>query len=308
MNQKLFTFIEVLILGGLVVFVMLIGGAFKEPDPAPTFPPPPTATNTPPGPTLVSTQRPTRTPTPAAPPLTTPTGLIVFETRRDGNSEIYVMKPDGSDQTNLTQNSGEDYAPAWSPDGERIAFLSTRSGWLELYAMNVDGTRVTQVSHTFGRNIAYQPPFTWSSDGNWILAAGYRVWSGSHGQSFAVLDLLESRGAEMVTIYEQQAQYSFWMPSWSPDGKYIALNVSDERGCLIYVGQFVNQRLDLQPTNESCAFVAWLADPRAGCSSRVGPLSTPSSLMAPTCNVWENTLSTTILARSIYRLMVNCSL
>jgi TolB protein len=38
------------------------------------------------------------------------------------NSEIYMMNPDGTDQTRLTNNDAIDINPSWSPDGEKIAF------------------------------------------------------------------------------------------------------------------------------------------------------------------------------------------
>ena len=38
-----------------------------------------------------------------------PTGKIVFTSTRDGNREIYVMNPDGSDQVNLTQHHSDDF-------------------------------------------------------------------------------------------------------------------------------------------------------------------------------------------------------
>ena len=38
---------------------------------------------------------------------------IVFETERDGNREIYRMKPDGSEPENLTRNPGNDRAADW---------------------------------------------------------------------------------------------------------------------------------------------------------------------------------------------------
>jgi Tol biopolymer transport system component len=67
---------------------------------------------------------------------------IVFETLRDGNSEIYVMNSDGSEQVNLTRNSAPDHAPAWSPDGTRIAFESLREGGRDIYIMNADGSSI----------------------------------------------------------------------------------------------------------------------------------------------------------------------
>ena len=40
---------------------------------------------------------------------------IAFDSDRDGNGDIYVMKADGSGQINLTNNPALDAHPAWSP-------------------------------------------------------------------------------------------------------------------------------------------------------------------------------------------------
>lgn len=215
-----------------------------------------------PYPSPIATRRPTATPavTLTPPPPTTPTGLIAFESTRDGNSEIYVVDVASGVQTNLTNNPAEDYAPVWSPDGNRIAFLSTRTGWLEIFAMNADGSGLVQVSHTFGRNIAYQPFITWSPDGKHILAIGNRVWSGSDYHPLGTLDLLQSNGTKTVTLSKEEDRY-YWMPAWSPDGKFVAVNLERQQGCYIYVGQFINQQLDLRSTNEPCGpLFVWLPD------------------------------------------------
>ena len=65
---------------------------------------------------------------------------IVFTSYRDGNSEIYVMNADGSEQTNLTNNPAIDWIPRWSLDGKKIAFTSNRDGNNEIYIMNPDGS------------------------------------------------------------------------------------------------------------------------------------------------------------------------
>ena len=50
-------------------------------------------------------------------------GHIAFESEAEGNGEIFVMKPDGSAQTNLANNPDDpDVLPSYSPDGRRIAF------------------------------------------------------------------------------------------------------------------------------------------------------------------------------------------
>jgi serine/threonine-protein kinase len=42
-------------------------------------------------------------------------GWIAFASYRDGDNEIYVMRPDGSNVANVTRNSGSDYQPRWGP-------------------------------------------------------------------------------------------------------------------------------------------------------------------------------------------------
>ena len=61
---------------------------------------------------------------------TTSTGTlcskIAFASDRDGNYEIYVMNPDGTNATRLTNNTAIDDFPDISPDGSKITFESNR--------------------------------------------------------------------------------------------------------------------------------------------------------------------------------------
>ena len=53
---------------------------------------------------------------------------IVFCSRRDGDSDLYVMKSDGSDPVRLTNQKGYDGGPFFSPDGKRLVYRSDRAG------------------------------------------------------------------------------------------------------------------------------------------------------------------------------------
>jgi Tol biopolymer transport system component len=104
---------------------------------------------------------------------------IAFASQRDGNSElfygnseIYIMNADGSNQTRLTNNPSFDMAPSWSPDGKKIAFYSLRNDvppekderqwWYEMnaeiYVMNVDGSEQKNITN----NPAYDGYPSWS--------------------------------------------------------------------------------------------------------------------------------------------------
>src|SRR6266705_372878 len=81
-----------------------------------------------------------------------PPHSIAFQSNRDGNNEIYVMNPDGADQTRLTFDSRNDQRPDISPNGEQVVFSSNRitaenpEGDFEIFIMNSDGSDVRQLT------------------------------------------------------------------------------------------------------------------------------------------------------------------
>jgi TolB protein len=67
----------------------------------------------------------------------------------DRDTEIFVVQSDGSGLRNLTDNEGvRDENPAWSPNGQAIAFTSDRDGNSEIYVMNADGSGEQNVSES----------------------------------------------------------------------------------------------------------------------------------------------------------------
>jgi TolB protein len=77
---------------------------------------------------------------------------IVYRSIRDENHEIYKVKPDGSSDTNLTNNPATDLEPTWSPDGQWIVFSSDRTGDFDLYIMRPDGSDVSRVTSAIGKD------------------------------------------------------------------------------------------------------------------------------------------------------------
>src|SRR5262245_29010487 len=68
-------------------------------------------------------------------------GLIAFSRWQPGgsNEDVYVVNADGSDERRLTEQPFHDSGPAWSPDGQQIAFFSRLGNNTDIYAMNADG-------------------------------------------------------------------------------------------------------------------------------------------------------------------------
>lgn len=90
--------------------------------------------------------------------------MIAFASDRDGNSELYTLRPDGSELKRLTTEPGIDCRPRWSPDGEWIAFTSNRSGREDLYVMRKDGSDLRPLT----AHPAVDDHAAWSPDGRFL--------------------------------------------------------------------------------------------------------------------------------------------
>ncbi len=144
----------------------------------------------------------------------------------DGQSiDIYVMQPDGTDPVNLTNDPAADYAPAWSPDGTRLAFLSNRTGQSEVFVVGSDGTNVLQLSHSDATK-HYIGPLTWSSDGLSIVAA-YQQQT-DEAQATAGIDLIAAHLSSAITIYQSSTDWA-GAPRWSPDGSLLAFSADEQK-------------------------------------------------------------------------------
>ena len=114
------------------------------------------------------------------------------------------MRDDGANQANLTNNAAPDYQPVWSPDGNRIAFVSDRDGDAEVYTISILGGAVTKVTNNgiADLNPSYSPDSTrlvYQSAGNIVIKNA------------------DGTGAE--TPLSSSGQDS--EPAWSPSGSYV---------------------------------------------------------------------------------------
>jgi TolB protein len=90
---------------------------------------------------------------------------LLFVSYHEINPDIFIADIDHGLVLNLTRSRAYDAEPAWSPDGEWIAFSSDRDGVLQVYVMDASGRNLRRLTNG-GR--AYGAP-RWSADGERLL-------------------------------------------------------------------------------------------------------------------------------------------
>jgi len=129
------------------------------------------------------------------------------------SSDVWVMDADGTGAVNLTPDPKPaifyDRAPAWSPDGSRIAFSSNRSGTTRLWVMGADGGNPAQVVPP--EVLASERTPAWSPDGALIAF----VAEGADGAGIGVVRP-DGTGYRFFPAPSDAAS-----PEWLPDGRIV---------------------------------------------------------------------------------------
>lgn len=94
-----------------------------------------------------------------------PDGKRIALSGPDGD-EVLVTNPDGTGLAPLLSNAA---VAVWSPNGEKLAFLTVEDGRLSIMVANSDGSHRVRIAPD---SIAYSMGPTWSPDGQWLAFPG----------------------------------------------------------------------------------------------------------------------------------------
>jgi Tol biopolymer transport system component len=169
---------------------------------------------------------PSFSPTPAVTPRGGGQGQIAFVSERVGLPQIFMMNIDGSNVRQLTTMADGACQPAWSPEGDRLLFVSPcrkkddQYPNAAIFVMNADGSDIRPLITLVGG--VFDPD--WSAAG---IAFTYlddnrpRLWMANEN----------GEGTQQISrsnAYDRQA-------SWSPGGDKIAImNTSRAGSATIY--------------------------------------------------------------------------
>lgn len=143
-------------------------------------------------------------------PQWSPTGAWIAYYQRTGSSaSIYIVRPDGSDRTELTTAPNYDANPTWGPGGHAIAFARGVGGMREtwdVFVLDVGPERETRLTDTPEREMHT----SWSPDGGMIAF----IQLGEEGSDIFVMNSDGSDVRQLTATPERE-----FHPKWSPDSR-----------------------------------------------------------------------------------------
>jgi TolB protein len=161
---------------------------------------------------------------------TASSGHIAFTVNSSGFGEIWIMDSDGGNRTRLTPageaptDAAGSTSPAWSPNGELIAYASTGDALeedqldFEIYVMRADGGEPQRLTND--RVLDATP--AWSPDGTRIAFAHLPGWGTEDLDGVIALVDTDGQNRAQLTRHPEAEMTFDADPAWSPDGELVA--------------------------------------------------------------------------------------
>lgn len=147
--------------------------------------------------------------------------FIVYSLRTSQDSqnrEIFAIAVDGSSESKLVVEPGENRRPFFTPDGQHVVFTSNRSGRWDLWAVAVKGGRAVGEPQVLKTDIGSVSAMGFSRDGTYY----YTQQIDQRDAYEAEIDPSTFRATGPPKRISDRFVHSSGNPSWSPDGQELA--------------------------------------------------------------------------------------
>jgi hypothetical protein len=171
-------------------------------------------------------------------------------TPSSGYRDLWLVDLERGTPQRFTDQLGWESTPAWSPEGQRIAFAADWTGPPNVHLKEVSGGPPRELV-PFDNRVQYVG--SWSSDGRWVL-----YMSLSTGTRKGDLWRVEVETLECQPLLETPADER--SPMASPDGRWIAFSSDESGGQEVYVGTYPDLKGVRRVSNEGGAMPRWRGD------------------------------------------------
>ncbi len=228
-------------------------------------------------------------------------GTVAYHSTRTGDSEIWLHHLDVRPETQVTDDPGWDLYPEWSPDGQRLIFVSNREGPFKIFIANSDGGDVRLL---VDQPISLRTPFPvnaelvcrWSPNGERIA---YLV----AGDEDSTLWTIRPDGGGARKMLEKVTGFDWYLDGRraiytrqvGSEVELVAVNFETGRERILFVGPLME--IDVAPDGAAVAFCLGRAHMGMGLARlKLEPPSEPGGLptaigepeyMVPTEGTWH---------------------
>jgi TolB protein len=143
--------------------------------------------------------------------------------QEDGNSHLWIADANGENARQLTSGFGINSSPSFSPDGQRIAYVSNRAGNPQIYVIAAAGGTPKRL--TFQGNYNQTPE--WSPRGDLI------VFTARDERAAFDIFTVEVETGKITRLTQDSGNNE--EPTWSPNGRLIAFTSTRTGKSQLYV-------------------------------------------------------------------------
>jgi serine/threonine protein kinase/dipeptidyl aminopeptidase/acylaminoacyl peptidase len=185
---------------------------------------------------------------------------VAYHSTRTGNSEIWLHHLDGRPETRITDNSSWDLYPDWSPDGERLVFVSDREeSRFKMFVANSDGG---------GERLLLNRPISLDSQLAPVIGSLVSRWSPDgeriaflvEGEKTKALWTVRGDGKKPVQVLSSATGFDWYLDSrrgiysrhHGSESEMVAIDLETGQEQSLFVGPFME--MDVAPDGSAVAF------------------------------------------------------
>ena len=169
----------------------------------------------------------------------------------EGTSDLWIWDLERQLKTRFTFSSGDEFAIAWAPDGDRMAFASLKDDNQDLYVKSVTGGSEVELLHD---GPLFEYPVDWSPDAKHILFIGQDIKDAEWGNYALDLDT-----GEQFPI-NSSPDFSEGYPVVSPNGRWLSYTSNESGREEIYVTAFPEGGRKWQISTAGGQHASWRSD------------------------------------------------